>query len=464
MANITQEFDTIAAISTPPGEGAISIVRLSGDQAIAIADRIFTSSKSLAEVPSHTIHYGHIIDPVEERLMDEVMLSVMKQPRTFTREDVVEINCHGGIVVVNQLLQLVLRQGARLAEPGEFTKRAFLNGRVDLSQAEAVMDLIRAKTDKAMNLAINQLDGNLSQLIRQLRQDILQTLAQVEVNIDYPEYDDVEELTTRLLLEKAQMVKAQIEGLLSTAQQGKILREGLSTAIIGRPNVGKSSLLNHLLKEEKAIVTDIAGTTRDVIEEYVNVRGVPLKLIDTAGIRDTEDIVEKIGVERSRKALQEAELILLVLNQSEAITPQDQQLLALTKGARRIILLNKTDLPAQISPEELAAYSTDEPVFSVSVLTNEGLEQLEQAIADLFFGGKTTEKDASYLSNTRHIALLENAAHSLSEVIEGIETGMPVDLVQIDMTRCWDYLGEVVGDSVQDELITQLFSQFCLGK
>ncbi|HCE12566.1 tRNA uridine-5-carboxymethylaminomethyl(34) synthesis GTPase MnmE [Enterococcus sp.] len=464
MANITQEFDTIAAISTPPGEGAISIVRLSGDQAIAIADRIFTSSKSLAEVPSHTIHYGHIIDPVEERLMDEVMLSVMKQPRTFTREDVVEINCHGGIVVVNQLLQLVLRQGARLAEPGEFTKRAFLNGRVDLSQAEAVMDLIRAKTDKAMNLAINQLDGNLSHLIRQLRQDILQTLAQVEVNIDYPEYDDVEELTTRLLLEKAQMVKAQIESLLATAQQGKILREGLSTAIIGRPNVGKSSLLNHLLKEEKAIVTDIAGTTRDVIEEYVNVRGVPLKLIDTAGIRDTEDVVEKIGVERSRKALKEAELILLVLNQSEKLTPQDQQLLTLTEGARRIILLNKTDLPAQITSEELRSYITDEPVFSVSVLNNEGLDQLEQAIADLFFGGKTTDKDASYLSNTRHIALLENAAHSLSEVIEGIEAGMPVDLVQIDMTRCWDYLGEVVGDSVQDELITQLFSQFCLGK
>ncbi len=464
MANITQEFDTIAAISTPPGEGAISIVRLSGDQAIAIADRIFSSSKSLAEVPSHTIHYGHIIDPVEERLMDEVMLSVMKQPRTFTREDVVEINCHGGIVVVNQLLQLVLRQGARLAEPGEFTKRAFLNGRVDLSQAEAVMDLIRAKTDKAMNLAINQLDGNLSHLIRQLRQDILQTLAQVEVNIDYPEYDDVEELTTRLLLEKAQMVKAQIESLLATAQQGKILREGLSTAIIGRPNVGKSSLLNHLLKEEKAIVTDIAGTTRDVIEEYVNVRGVPLKLIDTAGIRDTEDVVEKIGVERSRKALKEAELILLVLNQSEKFTPQDQQLLTLTEGARRIILLNKTDLPAQITSEELRSYITDEPVFSVSVLNNEGLDQLEQAIADLFFGGKTTDKDASYLSNTRHIALLENAAYSLSEVIEGIEAGMPVDLVQIDMTRCWDYLGEVVGDSVQDELITQLFSQFCLGK
>ncbi|EEV38872.2 tRNA uridine-5-carboxymethylaminomethyl(34) synthesis GTPase MnmE [Enterococcus casseliflavus] len=465
MANITQEFDTIAAISTPPGEGAISIVRLSGEKAIAIADRIFQAgTKTLAQVPSHTIHYGHIVDPEENRLMDEVMLSVMKKPRTFTREDVVEINCHGGIVVVNQLLQLVLRQGARLAEPGEFTKRAFLNGRVDLSQAEAVMDLIRAKTDKAMNLAVNQLDGNLSHLIRTLRQEILETLAQVEVNIDYPEYDDVEELTTRLLLEKATMVKGQIQALLATAQQGKILREGLSTAIIGRPNVGKSSLLNHLLREEKAIVTDIAGTTRDVIEEYVNVRGVPLKLIDTAGIRETEDVVEKIGVERSRKALAEAELILLVLNQSEGLTQEDKQLLELTAGSRRIILLNKTDLEPKLAPAELAQYAADEPIFSVSVLTSEGLDQLEQAIADLFFGGKTTDKDASYLSNTRHIALLENAVQSLSEVIQGIEAGMPVDLVQIDMTRCWDYLGEVVGDSVQDELITQLFSQFCLGK
>ncbi|EAG2945743.1 tRNA uridine-5-carboxymethylaminomethyl(34) synthesis GTPase MnmE, partial [Listeria monocytogenes] len=432
---------------------------------IAIADRIFQAgTKTLAQVPSHTIHYGHIVDPEESRLMDEVMLSVMKKPRTFTREDVVEINCHGGIVVVNQLLQLVLRQGARLAEPGEFTKRAFLNGRVDLSQAEAVMDLIRAKTDKAMNLAVNQLDGNLSHLIRTLRQEILETLAQVEVNIDYPEYDDVEELTTRLLLEKATMVKGQIQALLATAQQGKILREGLSTAIIGRPNVGKSSLLNHLLREEKAIVTDIAGTTRDVIEEYVNVRGVPLKLIDTAGIRETEDVVEKIGVERSRKALAEAELILLVLNQSEGLTQEDKQLLELTAGSRRIILLNKTDLEPKLAPAELAQYAADEPIFSVSVLTSEGLDQLEQAIADLFFGGKTTDKDASYLSNTRHIALLENAVQSLSEVIQGIEAGMPVDLVQIDMTRCWDYLGEVVGDSVQDELITQLFSQFCLGK
>lgn len=465
MAEITQEFDTIAAISTPPGEGAISIVRLSGDQAVEIADRVFKAgSKQLVNVASHTIHYGHIVDPKDDKLMDEVMVSVMRAPKTFTREDVIEINCHGGIVVVNQLLQLLLRQGARLAEPGEFTKRAFLNGRVDLSQAEAVMDLIRAKTDKAMNLALNQLDGNLSHLIRALRQEILETLAQVEVNIDYPEYDDVEEMTTRLLLEKATQVKAQIESLLQTAQQGKILREGLDTAIIGRPNVGKSSLLNHLLREEKAIVTDIAGTTRDVIEEYVNMRGVPLKLVDTAGIRDTEDIVERIGVERSRQALAKADLILLVLNQSEPLSKEDEQLIEVTKESKRIILLNKTDLPSQLDRSKVRKLVGEAPLFEVSVLNQDGLDHLEQAIADLFFGGQTADKDASYVSNTRHIALLDQAAHSLSEVIQGIELGMPVDLVQIDMTRCWDALGEVVGDSVQDELITQLFSQFCLGK
>ncbi|HIZ53905.1 tRNA uridine-5-carboxymethylaminomethyl(34) synthesis GTPase MnmE [Enterococcus eurekensis] len=465
MAKFTQEFDTIAAISTPPGEGAISIVRLSGDDAFQIADRIYRNgSKKLQEVASHTINYGHLYDPVNEQLIDEVMVSVMKGPKTFTREDIVEINCHGGIVVVNQILQLLLRQGARLAEPGEFTKRAFLNGRMDLSQAEAVMDLIRAKTDRAMHLALNQLDGNLSTLIRELRQEILATLAQVEVNIDYPEYDDVEELTTQLLLEKAHDVKAQIKALLQTAQQGKILREGLSTAIIGRPNVGKSSLLNHLLQEEKAIVTNIAGTTRDVIEEYVNLRGVPLKLIDTAGIRETEDVVERIGVERSRKALTEADLVLLVLNQSEALTLEDQQLIEATQDSKRIILLNKTDLTPQLDQEKLHQLVGETPIYAISVLENEGFDSLETAIATLFFGGKTGEKDASYLSNTRHIGLLEQAVQALDEVLHGIEIGMPVDLVQMDMTRCWDYLGEVVGDSVQDELITQLFSQFCLGK
>ena len=458
---ITKEFDTIAAISTPLGEGAIGIVRLSGSDAIAIADKVFTG-KSLANCDSHTLNYGHITE--NTRILDEVMVGVMKAPKTFTREDVVEINTHGGIAVMNEILQLLLRNGARMAEPGEFTKRAFLNGRMDLSQAEAVMDIIRAKTDQAMNIAVKQLDGSLSNLINKTRQEILKTLAQVEVNIDYPEYDDVEEMTTRLLREKTAAFQTLLDNLLKTAKRGKILREGLSTAIIGRPNVGKSSLLNYLLQEEKAIVTDIAGTTRDVIEEYVNVRGVPLKLIDTAGIRETEDAVEKIGVQRSRKALSEADLILLVLNQSEELTIEDKQIIEASATSKRIILLNKTDLPAKLDRKDLESLVGETPIYSISVLESEGLDALENAIAMLFFAGETGEKDASYLSNTRHIALLEKAVQALDEVMTGIEAGMPVDLVQMDMTRCWDYLGEVVGDSVQDELITQLFSQFCLGK
>ncbi|MDT1997053.1 tRNA uridine-5-carboxymethylaminomethyl(34) synthesis GTPase MnmE [Carnobacterium divergens] len=465
MSLLSLEFDTIAAVSTPPGEGAIGIVRLSGDEALAVADKVYQAGKKqLAEVPSHTIHYGHIIDPKNSGVIDEVMVSVMREPKTFTREDVVEINCHGGITSVNQVLQLVLQNGARLAEPGEFTKRAFLNGRIDLSQAEAVMDLIRAKTDKAMYLALQQLDGNLSQLIRNLRSEILDTLAQVEVNIDYPEYDDVETLTSKLLVEKAYQVKASINQLLQTASEGKILREGLATAIIGRPNVGKSSLLNFLLQEDKAIVTEIAGTTRDIIEEYVNVRGVPLKLVDTAGIRETEDIVERIGVERSRQALSEADLVLLVFNQNEPLKNEDRLLIEATNDNHRIVILNKMDLPNQLDLAELESLVDPENIVKTSILTKSGIESLENKIAALFFAGETGERDATYVSNVRHIALLHDAEAALDEVINGIESGMPVDLVQIDMTRCWDLLGEITGDSVQDELLTQLFSQFCLGK
>lgn len=465
MSLLSLEFDTIAAVSTPPGEGAIGIVRLSGDEALAVADKVYQAGKKqLTEVPSHTIHYGHIIDPKNNGVIDEVMVSVMREPKTFTREDVVEINCHGGITSVNQVLQLVLQNGARLAEPGEFTKRAFLNGRIDLSQAEAVMDLIRAKTDKAMYLALQQLDGNLSQLIRNLRSEILDTLAQVEVNIDYPEYDDVETLTSKLLVEKAYQVKASINQLLQTASEGKILREGLATAIIGRPNVGKSSLLNFLLQEDKAIVTEIAGTTRDIIEEYVNVRGVPLKLVDTAGIRETEDIVERIGVERSRQALSEADLVLLVFNQNEPLTNEDRLLIEATNDNHRIVILNKMDLPNQLDLAELESLVDPESIVKTSILTKSGIESLENNIAALFFAGATGERDATYVSNVRHIALLHDAEAALDEVINGIESGMPVDLVQIDMTRCWDLLGEITGDSVQDELLTQLFSQFCLGK
>ncbi len=459
------EFDTIAAISTAPGEGAIGIVRISGDLAISIASSIYQcGTKQLEEQKTHTIHYGHIVDPKSGEIYDEVMVSVLRAPKTFTREDIVEINCHGGIVAINRVLQLVLRMGARLAEPGEFTKRAFLNGRIDLSQAEAVMDLIRAKTDKSMQLAMRQLDGQLSHLIQNLRQEILNTLAQVEVNIDYPEYDDVEEMTLQLLREKTQQVLQGIRALLNTASQGKILRDGLKTAIVGRPNVGKSSLLNVLLREEKAIVTDIAGTTRDTIEEYVNVRGVPLQLIDTAGIRETDDVVEKIGVERSRKALKEADFVLLLLNQSETLQEEDIRLLETTKGMKRIILFNKTDLPSKLSKEDIAPYAKEEEIVTTSMLNKEGIDQLEEKIAGYFFQGQMNERDATYLSNTRHIALLEKAEQALVEVQNGIEMEMPVDLIQIDFTRAWDLLGEITGDSVQDELLTQLFSQFCLGK
>ncbi|MBC1911899.1 tRNA uridine-5-carboxymethylaminomethyl(34) synthesis GTPase MnmE [Listeria booriae] len=458
------EFDTIAAISTPPGEGAIAIIRLSGDEAIQIADRIFYAQKSLGDVESHTIHYGHIVDPSTGETVEEVMATVMRAPRTFTREDVVEINAHGGIISVNRVLQLLLRNGAKLAEPGEFTKRAFLNGRIDLSQAEAVMDLIRAKTDRAMGVALQQMDGNLSRLIRSLRREILDALAQVEVNIDYPEYDDVEEMTQRMLVEKAQLVRASVEQLLLTAQQGKILREGLATAIIGRPNVGKSSLLNQLIQEEKAIVTDIAGTTRDIIEEYVNVRGVPLRLIDTAGIRETEDIVEKIGVERSRKALQEADFILLVLNQHEPLSVEDEALFEAVAGQNFVVVLNKTDLVQNIDVARVRQLAGENPVVETSLVNEAGIAELELAIKELFFAGEIDAGDATYVSNARHIALLHEAIQAIDAVIEGVEAGMPVDIVQIDMTRAWDLLGEIIGESVQDELLDQLFNQFCLGK
>lgn len=459
-------MDTIAAISTPMGEGAIAIVRLSGPEAIQIADRMYKGpkGKTISSVESHTIHYGHIVDKRTDRVVEEVMVSVLKAPRTFTREDVIEINCHGGIVTVNQVLQLALREGARLAEPGEFTKRAFLNGRIDLSQAEAVMDLIRAKTDRAMNVAMNQMEGRLSALVRRLRDDILETLAHVEVNIDYPEYDDVEEMTHQLLVEKASSVKKEIEALLRTSEQGKILREGLSTVIIGRPNVGKSSLLNSLVHEAKAIVTDIPGTTRDVIEEYVNVRGVPLRLVDTAGIRETEDIVERIGVERSRQVLKEADLILLVLNYSEELSEEDVKLFEAVEGMDVIVIMNKTDLEAKIDIERVRELANGRPVVTTSLLKEEGVNDLEEAIQSLFYTGAIESGDLTYVSNTRHISILQEAERAIEDALSGIEQDVPIDMVQIDLTRCWELLGEIIGDAVHESLIDQLFSQFCLGK
>ncbi|WP_337017138.1 tRNA uridine-5-carboxymethylaminomethyl(34) synthesis GTPase MnmE [Oceanobacillus massiliensis] len=457
------ETDTITAISTPIGEGAIAIVRLSGPEAISITAGIF-KGKDLINVDSHTIHYGKILEPQTNEIAEEVMVSVMRAPKTFTREDVVEINCHGGMVAVNRVLEIILAKGARLAEPGEFTKRAFLHGRIDLSQAEAVMDLIRAKTDKAMSVALKQMDGRLSGLIQKLRQDLLETVAHVEVNIDYPEYDDVEEMSNDMMRTKTKEVHAAIEDLLGVAKQGKILREGLATAIIGRPNVGKSSLMNTLVQENKAIVTEIPGTTRDIIEEYVNVRGVPLRLVDTAGIRETEDIVERIGVERSRKVLKESDLILFVLNFNDELTEEDRKLFEAVRGLEYIVIINKTDLEQRLDMNTVKEFAGDRPIVSTSLIEEEGVDELEKAIADTFFAGEIDTGDMTYVSNIRHIQLLKQAKQALEDAMEGIELGMPLDIVQIDVTRTWEFLGEIIGDTASDSLIDQLFSQFCLGK
>ncbi|ASC52251.1 tRNA modification GTPase [Staphylococcus aureus] len=458
------DLDTITSISTPMGEGAIGIVRLSGPQAVEIADKLYKGKHLLNDVPSHTINYGHIIDPESKEVVEEVMVSVLRAPKTFTREDIIEINCHGGILTINRVLELTMTYGARMAEPGEFTKRAFLNGRIDLSQAEAVMDFIRSKTDRASKVAMNQIEGRLNDLIKKQRQSILEILAQVEVNIDYPEYDDVEDATTEFLLEQSKEIKQEINRLLDTGAQGKIMREGLSTVIVGKPNVGKSSMLNNLIQDNKAIVTEVAGTTRDVLEEYVNVRGVPLRLVDTAGIRETEDIVEKIGVERSRKALSQADLILFVLNNNEALTQEDYTLYEVVKNEDVIVIVNKMDLEQNIDINEVKDMIGDTPLIQTSMLKQEGIDELEIQIRDLFFGGEVQNQDMTYVSNSRHISLLKQARQTIQDAIDAAESGVPMDMVQIDLTRTWEILGEIIGETASDELIDQLFSQFCLGK
>ncbi|MCT2551945.1 MULTISPECIES: tRNA uridine-5-carboxymethylaminomethyl(34) synthesis GTPase MnmE [Staphylococcus] len=458
------DLDTITSISTPMGEGAIGIVRLSGPQAVEIADKLYKGKHLLNDVPSHTINYGHIIDPESKEVVEEVMVSVLRAPKTFTREDIIEINCHGGILTINRVLELTMTYGARMAEPGEFTKRAFLNGRIDLSKAEAVMDFIRSKTDRASKVAMNQIEGRLSDLIKKQRQSILEILAQVEVNIDYPEYDDVEDATTEFLLEQSKEIKQEINRLLDTGAQGKIMREGLSTVIVGKPNVGKSSMLNNLIQDNKAIVTEVAGTTRDVLEEYVNVRGVPLRLVDTAGIRETEDIVEKIGVERSRKALSQADLILFVLNNNEALTQEDYTLYEVVKNENVIVIVNKMDLEQNIDINEVKDMIGDTPLIQTSMLKQEGIDELEIQIRDLFFGGEVQNQDMTYVSNSRHISLLKQARQTIQDAIDAAESGVPMDMVQIDLTRTWEILGEIIGETASDELIDQLFSQFCLGK
>lgn len=458
------ESDTIAAISTPLGEGGIAVIRISGPEAVQVADRIFKGRKPLAEVPSHTVHYGFVLDPESGEKADEVLATVMRAPRSFTREDVVEISCHGGIIAVRKVLELVLSAGgARLAEPGEFTKRAFLNGRIDLSQAEAVIDLIRSKSDQAHALAMKQAEGVLSAKIRALRGQLIELMAHIEVNIDYPEHD-VEEMTNRFIREKCQVALAEIDRLLNTASQGKILREGITTAIVGRPNVGKSSLLNALVRENKAIVTDIPGTTRDVIEEYVTIGGIPLRLLDTAGIRETVDVVEKIGVERSLEALKEADLLLFVINGNEPLQEEERKLMQQLAGRQAIVIVNKSDLPVRVEMEEIRERFAGEHIVHMAAARHEGLEDLERAIRNLFFSGELASGDLTYVSNVRHIQLLKESRKSILDALSAAEEGMPIDMIQIDLRNSWEFLGEVIGDAVSESLIDQIFSQFCLGK
>lgn len=461
MAQILTEFDTIAAISTPIGEGGISIVRTSGEDAVKIANEIFKGA-DLSKVPTHTVHYGHIVDPATNKTIDEVMATVLRAPKTFTREDTVEISCHGGIVVTNHILQLLLAHGARMADPGEFTKRAFVNGRIDLTQAESVMDIIRAKTDKARQVAVGQLQGGLMHKVREMRQEILDTLANVEVNIDYPEYD-ADQVTAKQMADTSKDVIAKIDRLLKTAQEGTILRNGLATAIVGQPNVGKSSLLNYLTQSEKAIVTDVAGTTRDTLEEYVSVKGVPLKLIDTAGIHETDDKVEKIGVERSQAALKKADLVLLLIDGSQALSEEDKKLIKATDDKKRIIILNKLDLGQKISVEEMKKLTGSE-VISTSILKEKNLDELEDLIKKLFFSGIENSNDQVMVTNQRQSGLLAKAKRELEDVVQAVSDDVPVDIAQIDFSGAWDTLGEITGDSAPDELINTLFSQFCLGK
>jgi len=455
--------DTIAAISTPLGEGGIAVIRISGDEAVRHADRVFVSKQSLEHVPSHTVHYGHIKDPRTDERIEEVLVTVMRAPRSFTKEDVVEISCHGGLISVNKVLELLLMNGVRLAEPGEFTKRAFLNGRIDLTQAEAVIDLIRSKSDRAFSIALKQVEGRLSQRIHDMRQQLVELLAHIEVNIDYPEHD-VEAMTSAYIQDRSRTIIEQIEELLRSARQGKILREGIVTAIIGRPNVGKSSLLNELAQDNRAIVTDIPGTTRDVIEEYVTVGGIPLKLLDTAGIRETADLVEQIGVERSKHALAEADLILFVLNNGEELHEDERDLLQQMKDRQTILIINKMDLPSRLDVGQIASYISDERIVRMSISEGLGLKELERAITGMFFSGKIESHDLTYVSNVRHISLLEQAKQSLIDAITSVEAGIPIDIMQIDVRVAWEQLGEIIGDAAPDSLIDQIFSQFCLGK
>ena len=449
--------DTIAAISTTMGIGAISIIRLSGNNSIEIVKKIF-KGKNLNEVNSHTINYGYIVD--NEEIIDEVLVSIMKAPKTYTREDIVEINCHGGISTTNKVLEMLLQNGARLSEPGEFTKRAFLYGRMDLIEAESTIDLINAKNESKRKVAINGLNGYVSNIIKSLRQEILEVLASIEVNIDYPEYDDAIEMTTEILSPKIDNVKNKLEKIVIESENRKILTNGIKTIIIGRPNVGKSSLLYRLLDEEKAIVTDIEGTTRDIVEGSITIHGVALNIIDTAGIRETDNIIEKIGVKKSIELIDTADLILMVLNNNEELREEDTEILNLCKEKNTIIIVNKCDLERKVN---LTKLDTKNIVYT-NTIDVDGIESLKDKITEMFNLNQISQDNYIQLNNIRQISLAKEALNIINEVQKEIRNNDPIDMIEIDIKRAWEKLGEIIGETYNDELLDQLFSQFCLGK
>ena len=444
--------DTIAAISTALGVGAISIIRVSGSDSISIVNKIF--DKDLTKAKTHTIHYGHIID--NNQIIDEVLISVMLAPKTFTTEDVVEINCHGGISTTKKILELVLTHGARLAEPGEFTKRAFLNGRIDLTQAEGIMNLIESKSEISRNLSINQLTGSVSTLIKSLRSDLADILSNIAVNIDYPEYEDIEVLTSEKIIPNIQKLITKIKDIINKSEDGKIVTEGINIGIIGRPNVGKSSLLNALLEEQKAIVTDIEGTTRDIVEGTFTLNGILCHIIDTAGIRETDNLVEKIGVDKSYQIIDKSDLIIYILNNNEPLTEEDKNLLSKIKNKNHLIIINKIDLESKLN-------LSNEDTIKMSIKNNIGLEELKTKIIEMFNLEKIETNDLTYLTDARSISLLKKSKKILENCLQNIST-YPVDVIELDLKECWNILGEIIGQTYKDELIDEIFSRFCLGK
>ncbi len=451
-------MDTIAAISTQIGNSGISIIRISGEDTLSILKRIF---KTKSKLESHTINYGYIYDG--ENLIDEVLVSVMLAPKTYTREDIAEINCHGGVITTTRILETVLKNGARLAEKGEFTKRAFLNGRIDLSQAEAVIDIINAKTNLSQSAAINQLEGKLSKKIKAIREEILAMLANIEASIDYPEHD-MERLNIENISEISKKILDKVNELIKTSESGKIISEGIETVIIGKPNVGKSSLLNRILEQERAIVTDIPGTTRDTIEEFVNIRGILLKIIDTAGIRNTEDKVEIIGIEKSKQYAQNADLVLLLIDRSDVLCDIDFELLEEMKNKKLILILNKNDLPQKADIELLRKYIDEKNIISLSLVNNSGIEDLFDKIQEMFFNNEINLSSDVLITNVRHKNSLVNSANSLKNVLASIENGFTEDFLSIDLKDAYSYLGEITGETLDENIIDRIFAEFCLGK